>query len=140
MKIKDLLNESAKPKISKITGNEFIQFKVPAKLNTTKNIAKEILKIANKIDTEAMAYVGVPLSGLIIKDDGDFELTKHILFKSSDGKLCKVYGADTENPNGFSIFIAKLCDESIKKIGAAPTLVEPKAFVMTAHLARGWGV
>ena len=120
---------AAKPKISKLSGNEFIKFKVPAKLNTTKNIDATVLKISNKIDEESKAYVGVPVSGLIIKESGNFELSRGFQFKSSDGKVCSVYATDTESASGFSLVIAKLTKESIKKLGAALKIVKPVAYV-----------
>jgi len=121
MKSSQFINEGVKlpkPKISKSTGNEFIKFKVPANLNTTKNLDAAIAKIVALIDAVSMEYVGVQISGLIVESK-KFNLYDASYFKASDGTVCKVYGTDTESASGFSLIIAKLTAENAKKVPAS---------------------
>jgi len=128
MKSTQFINEGVKlpkPKTSKATGNEFIKFKVPSNLNTTKNLDATIAKIVALIDAVSTEYVGVQISGLIVTPN-KFNLYDASYFKAADGTVCKVYGTDTEVASGFSLIIAKLTTANAKKVPSA-NIVQPIA-------------
>lgn len=119
------------PKVNAV-GDEFIRFRVPnsilgsIKVDGSNRTAK-MTKIASIVDGEALPFVGVPLSGLIIRSvDSDLNFGPH-MFKSKTGKTCLIYSSG-ESPSGFYLRITKLTPKNAAMLKDSYTLVEPKKF------------
>lgn len=123
MKIVDIIQEAAKSKISPKTGNEFIRFKVPSNFNDPKDIEKEKLKVARKIDAESRAFTGVDISGLII-NGSRFNLYDPTYFTTPAKEFFYVYGVFTESRTGFSLIISKLLPKYVKIAKSKGTIFE----------------